>query len=363
MRFPEFLKDNGTIEFVSPSFSASREPYRSAFNESLKVWKAHGYHTILGPNTYVSNGIGISNTPKLCAKELMDAYVNSDSDVIISCGGGELMCEILSFMDFDVIKKSKPKWYLGYSDNTNFTFLLTTICDVASIYGPCAATFGMKPWHPALEHAYELFTGKRTSVENFDYYEIEGLKDEEHPFEPYNCTEKVDIKAYTPTGVEDVIAAGGACCAENDYQLTASVYMEGRLIGGCMDCLVNLLGTRFDHVSDFINKYKDDGIIWYLEACDLNVFSIRRAMWQMHEAGWFKYVKGFIFGRPYNGEDMFNLNHYEAVLPIACGVNHVPAIVDADVGHLPPQMPLVNGALAKVDYIDGSLKIDMDLVN
>ena len=49
-------------------------------------------------------------------------YINSSSDILISCGGGELMCETLEYVDFDKIKNSPPKWYLGYSDNTNFTF-------------------------------------------------------------------------------------------------------------------------------------------------------------------------------------------------------------------------------------------------
>ena len=47
-------------------------------------------------------------------------------DAIISCGGGELMCEILRYVDFERIAQAKPKWFMGYSDNTNLTFLLTT---------------------------------------------------------------------------------------------------------------------------------------------------------------------------------------------------------------------------------------------
>ena len=53
------------------------------------------------------------------------------------------MCETLDYVDFEKIMQAKPKWYMGFSDNTNFTFLLTTICDVASIYAPCAASFGL----------------------------------------------------------------------------------------------------------------------------------------------------------------------------------------------------------------------------
>ena len=49
------------------------------------------------------------------------------------------MCETMSHVDFERLKAAEPKWYLGYSDNTKMTYLLATICDTASVYGPCAA--------------------------------------------------------------------------------------------------------------------------------------------------------------------------------------------------------------------------------
>jgi len=135
--------------------------------------------------------------------------------------------------------------------------------------------------------------------------------------------------------------------------------MKGRLLGGCMDCLVNLLGTRFDHTKDFIERYKEDGIVWFLEACDLNVFSIRRAMWQMEEAGWFEHVKGFLIGRPLCfGQEMMGLDQYNAVLEVA-GRKNVPVIMDADIGHLPPMMPLIVGSYADITVRNNDLKIKM----
>ena len=48
---------------------------------------------------------------------------------------------------------------MGYSDNTNLLFLLATLCDTAGIYGPCAAAFGMEPWHESLKNSMEILTG------------------------------------------------------------------------------------------------------------------------------------------------------------------------------------------------------------
>ena len=109
-----------------------------------------------------------------------------------------------------------------------------------------------------------------------------------------------------------------------------------------------ILGTKYDKVKEFNSKYSDDGIIWFLESCDLNVFSIRRAMWQMDNAGWFENVKAFVIGRPLvYGQEMMGLDQYSAVIKTA-GRYNVPVIMDADLGHLPPAMPVISGAYAEV---------------
>ncbi len=350
MRYPEFLKENGTIGLVAPSFGCSMEPYYTAFENARRRWIEAGFGLELGPNCFAQDGIGISSTPENCGKELTEYYLSRDNDCLISCGGGELMCEILEFVDFEAIKQAPPKWFMGYSDNTNMTFLLTTLCDTAAVYGPCAGAFGMEPPHPALSDAMEVLMGRKKVLESYGKWEKEGIKDAEHPLAPYHCTEELAMKIYQPGWGEE-----GAEMNPTDH-----VEMEGRLIGGCMDCLVNLPGTRFDRVREFAEKYKDDGFIWFLESCDLNVFGIRRAMWQMEQAGWFNYVKGFLVGRPLcHGQELMGLDQYRAVLPYAARHN-VPVIMDADLGHLPPMMPLVSGAVAKISAKSDRLKMAVE---
>ena len=321
MRYPKFIEKGDTISFVSPSFSPASEEYRRlCFDNSLKLWKKKGFKTEVGFNAYVSKGVGISNTPQECARELMEYYVNQSGKAIISTSGGELMCEILPYLDFDEIKKAEPKWYMGFSDNTNFTFLLTTMCDVASIYGPNGGSFGMSKWHQYLEDSLDVLTGKNLVAHNYDFYETESLKNAEDPYAELNCTEETQIKCLIPNKKASVRTKN----IHGKVMLTDEATIEGRLLGGCIDCLVNLIGTKYDYVNRFINRYIDDGIIWYLEACDLNVFSIRRAMWQMEQAGWFRNAKGFIFGRPLNGSKIMNLDKIEAVLPYTCISHDAP---------------------------------------
>ena len=338
MRYPAFLKDKGRIGFIAPSFGAASEPYRTCFESALQKFEGLGYEIVKGPNVYEDKGLGKSNTPEKCAEEINAFFLEDVCDSIISCGGGETMCEDLDYVDFEGIAKAPPKWYMGYSDNTNLTFTLPTLCDTAAVYGPCAANFGMEEWHPSVQDALDLITGKKLVMENYDGWEKEKIKDEEQPLVPYNITEPFRMQVF-----------GG-----KDGKAEAS----GRLIGGCLDCLQVLCGTKYDRVREFAEKYKEDGILWFIESCDLNPMGIRRALWQLKAAGWFAHVKGFLIGRPLQFDAEFaGMNRINAVTGVLSEYN-VPIFMDVDLGHLPPMMPVISGAYTTARAEEGHLIIE-----
>ncbi|MBE5848460.1 MAG: LD-carboxypeptidase [Lachnospiraceae bacterium] len=336
MKYPAFLNPGGTIGFPAPSFGCVIEPYRTGFDTACAEFERMGYRTLKGPNCYEDCGVGISNTPEACGSELTEMYCAGDSDILISCGGGELMCEILDHVDFDAVKKATPKWFMGYSDNTNFTFTLATMCDTASVYGSNAPSFGPKPWHVSNTDAFDLLTGKALSFTGYPMWEKESLKTEENPLAQLNLTEKTVVKPYPGVTVD----------------------MKGRLLGGCLDCLINLCGTKYDHVAEWNKKYAGDGTLWFLESCDLNVIQIRRALWQLKHAGWFDSASGFLIGRPLHfDEDFMGIDRFSAVLSMLEDL-HVPILFDADIGHLPPRMPVVCGSLGHVWTHDGTYSVE-----
>ena len=338
MRIPKFLGEGGCLGFVAPSYGCNIEPYKSGFQNALEKFHQMGFQTDIGENCYAGEGIGISSTPEKCGKEINTYFTEKKVDALISCGGGELMCEILDDVDFEKLANAEPKWYMGYSDNTNLTFLLATLYDTASIYGPCAPAFGMEPWHMAISDAFGLLQGKKTEFANYPLWEKESKKDEEHPLEPYFVTEPFCVRRFPD---KDSV-------------------MAGRMLGGCLDCLGRLVGTKYDKVNEFAKRYGEDGILWYMEACDLNVMDIRRALWQLDHAGWFENVKGFLFGRPLcHGEEMFGLDQYHAVTDLL-GKYQVPVLMDLDIGHIPPMMPMVNGVFATVETKGNRVEIHYD---
>ena len=79
MLYPDFLVPGGTIGFVAPSFGCATEPYITGFKRAQERLKNMGLNINNGPNVYEAKGIGISNTPQLCGKEL--SHMNaSDSN-------------------------------------------------------------------------------------------------------------------------------------------------------------------------------------------------------------------------------------------------------------------------------------------
>jgi muramoyltetrapeptide carboxypeptidase LdcA involved in peptidoglycan recycling len=179
-----------------------------------------------------------------------------------------------------------------------------------------------------------------------------------HSFVPEKQT---DSTAFATAATEPVPATD-AKTTDRPAQLVPAekgenIHLEGRLIGGCMDCLVNLLGTSFDHVAEFNERYQNGKIIWFMEACDLNLMSIRRGIWQMKHAGWFQNLAGFLIGRPLCfGEEAFGIDQYRAVTDLLAEYG-VPVIMDMDIGHLPPMMPLIVGATAAVDVKGNEVSI------
>ena len=334
MKKINYLKEKGKISLVAPSFGCTTEPYKTRLVEAIKKLEEMGFTIDKGPNIFLANSPCRSNTPKKCAKEFMDAYL-SDSDAIISVGGGEVMNEILPYINFEKIKKTPHKFFMGFSDNTNLTYTLATISEIPTIYGPNACAYAF-PLKYDSKDALDLLLNKTNVIEGYPVWNRYPTKSE-NPLKENEYKEEKVIRPYP----------------KKDY-----LVMEGRLLGGCLDCLVNLCGTKFDKTKEYIEKYKDDGIIFFMEPCELNVVSIQRALFQLKQAGWFKYVKGFIFGRPLAcyKQKMFNISHYRAIKEHLKGFN-VPILMDADLGHFDPSMPIVTGVKAKVEYINKNIRI------
>jgi muramoyltetrapeptide carboxypeptidase LdcA involved in peptidoglycan recycling len=76
----------------------------------------------------------------------------------------------------------------------------------------------------------------------------------------------------------------------------------------------------------------------------------------MRECGWFRYCSGIIFGRPDGYKDTQDFALTDALRQGLDGLN-VPIIYDADIGHIPPQIQIVNGSMGEVEFADGKATV------
>ncbi|MBP5577499.1 MAG: LD-carboxypeptidase [Treponema sp.] len=352
MKIPKPLKSGSTIAITAPSFGCTTDPYLSRYREAVRLFEERGYKVVSGATVSKDDGLGISTSPRVAAAELMEFYLDPSIDAVISAGGGELMCETLSFIDFDRLKDAPAKWFMGYSDNTNFVFPLATLSGTAAIYGHCITGFG-KPWEQCEYDTLNILEGKCSTVRGYGKFELPDADERfgiTNPLSPYILTEKKTLRIFTPKNGSLVLS---------DIQ-DGEVRFEGILLGGCLDVLHNIAGTRFDGVRDFIAGAGN--VVWALESCDQSPLEIRRSLWHLKECGWFDTASGFIIGRPlsaFSGE-AFGVNKYNAVTDVL-GELGVPVVMDADLGHVPPSMPLVIGSPACVSAVGDDICVEMEL--
>ena len=159
----------------------------------------------------------------------------------------------------------------------------------------------------------------------------EETSDKENPKATYNLTKEVEWKNIT---------------GEKEISI------KGRSIGGCFDVLACLIGTKYDNVRNYIEKYKTDGIIWFLECYEMTSPEVTRKLWQMKNAGYFEHTEGIIFGRPLYLREDYEISFEEAVQDAIKDLK-IPIICGADIGHVPPQLAIVNGAILEITSKNG----------
>ena len=309
--------------------------------DNIKINKYHkasdnisgfGYNLNISKNINKSKR-GRSASAIIRAREFNEMISDKKTDFLLCASGGEFAVETLSYINFKNINKN-PKWIAGFSDPTSVLFPITTLCDIATIYGQNFSSFGMNELHESQEYFLETIKGNIPIEKSFSKYEDEYIE-RVTGTENYNLTKNV----YWRT-LDD-----------------KSVIIEGRIIGGCLDIIAELAGTKYDGTNKFIDKYKKDGIVWYFDNCELSMEEVIRLMWKFNELGYFKHVKAIIFGRFGQSESYLGYDVKSCLKDSVLSSLNVPIIFEADISHKSPCLTIINGSICHLEVKKGKAKL------
>jgi len=279
------------------------------------------------------------------ARDFTALWQRDDLRAIIPPWGGELLIEILPHLDFPALAaEPSPKWVLGYSDLSTLLFALTLKTGIATAHGANFMDL-IRDQVFGLTQDYLKFlaseAGGAFTQSSYPRFQIGFTPFEKQVDAPFLATEPVRWEIL-----------GGA----------QQVQLQGRLIGGCLDTLGPLVGTPFGDLPVFLRTHRADGVVLYLENCEFAPPGVARGLWQMRLAGWFDGLAGIVLGRS-NGPDKTGEHAYtyrDAVASVLSDLG-IPVILDADIGHRPPQILLINGALATITVQDGRAEVRQEL--
>ena len=336
MIYPKFIKKNDTIGIPSPSSGTNNiEKQNKLLNAKNKLEKL-GYKLILSKNIFKCEK-GRSASAIERANELNDMFKNKDINMLLCATGGDFLIEVLPYIDFNYIKEN-PKLIAGFSDPTGILYPLTTKYDIATIYGHNLSPLGMEKYHQSELDFLEIIKGILIEQKSYQKYE----KD---------CTPKT-------TGLEY-------------YNLTEEVYwhtldnnnvsVTGRIIGGCLDIIIELAGTKYDGINEFNERYQKDGIIWYFDNCELSMEETIRSLWHLSELNYFKYTKCIIFGRFGSNITTYEYDVKTCLEDSIVSKLNIPIIYDADITHKSPCMTIINGSIATININKGKAVISFKL--
>jgi muramoyltetrapeptide carboxypeptidase LdcA involved in peptidoglycan recycling len=337
MKIPTKLKEGCKIAVCTFS-SPVPLSFEKRFNECIKTLKSKGLNVDVDEN--VLSDVAIS---KQCIANSLNKYLCDDKyDAVIPPWGGGFALEVLPLLNWDVIAKSKPKWIFGFSDISTLTTALTSRVGWHTIH---SANLMQIAGNENCNYVKSLFDLLFNAAEG---YSFEQKSSSFHEFD-YPDYQSDPLSSYSLDTSSELIAIN------NNEQTT----LKGLLIGGCIDTLQLTIGSEFLSLE---NMRDSKDIIVYLENAELSPTQYKRALLSLKIKGVFSKCRCILIGR--NKFEYSNkcLGNEESILNEVFADLNIPVFGNLDIGHVSPNLTLVNGADADVSLVNNKIIINQVII-
>ncbi|UTV29043.1 S66 family peptidase [Photobacterium atrarenae] len=333
IRYPRPLAPGATIAVTA--FSAGvPEACHPRLEIVLAHLRAQGFQVIEG-GCLRENIKHVSAPKEVRARELMQFLCDDRIDALMPPWGGDFAMDLLPLLDFEQLAAVKPKWLIGFSDISTLQMALTTRLGWATAHTANLMQLHPEEREPLTRSVFDCLnqaTGEDVAQQSSTTYQVAG-----------------ESFADNPDAVLSLTAS--TCWQVLGDANTAKV--EGRLIGGCLDTLCHLAATPYFDLASFRRASSNDGVLLYFENAEMPPTVYLRTLLGLKYQGMFEGLNGIIIGRnAVSKAEGQGITSDEALCQALADLP-VPVIFDADIGHLPPNLTMINGAFAELSVADG----------
>jgi len=335
MQYPNPLISGSTIAVTAFS-SGVDSPLHLRLDIVLEYLRHLGFNVIEG-QCLRENVNHVSAPLKQRAIELMTFLMDDSIDAVMPPWGGEICMDLLPLLDFELLKTAKPKWLVGFSDVSTIAVALTAKLGWASVHSANLMQLHpdeVDPLTTALFTHLQSPKGHSFTQYASAQYQLTGRSFVDDPHSILTTTETTHWQVL----------------GDSDFAL-----FSGRLIGGCLDTLSHFVGSEYFDLTAFIQLYDEDGVIFYFENAEMLPTTLLRCLLGMKYKGLFSQLNGILIGRNAVLDNQDKCITGMDAFDQALGDLGIPIIFNVDIGHLPPNLTLINGALAQVSLSQGNI--------
>ena len=330
LHFPAPLRPGDLIAVTAPS-SGVPAPLHARLDRVIAHLRARGYRVVEG-RCLRADHKHVSAPAAERAAELMGFLRDPAVAAVMPPWGGELATELLELIDFEALRALPPKWFTGFSDLSTLQLPLALLSGWASAHA--SNLMELQPGQDGLLDLLAADLATPFAQQAAARYQLAGADWAETVDAPYCLSEPVRW-----------------CRLDGSER---PLQLSGRLIGGCIDTIAWLAGTPYGDLPGFVRAAGGEGVLLCLENCDQTPPALARSLWSLRRQGWFDGLAGLLIGRNSGPEpaaaDAFG---YRDALRSALGDLACPVLIDLDIGHRPPRLTLINGALATLQFEGG----------
>jgi muramoyltetrapeptide carboxypeptidase len=319
---PFALEPGQTIGIVSPSWFGGRLYERRA-NRGIAQLERLGYRVRVGQYAFENDGWVSASVDKRVA-DIHAMFGNPDVRAIFATIGGDHSSHLLPYLDWNLIRQN-PKIFMGFSDITVLNNAINRETGLVTFNGPALMT----EW------------AEFPDMPDYSRNSVLGMITRPEP-----CGLVSPASSWTEefldweTGADETRPRKQT--ASSGWQWLREGVAKGPLVGGCLESLQHLRGTRW---------WPDlEGAILFLETSEERPSppKVDGLLMDLENMGELNKIAGLIVARPYGYSDTDRVVLHQVIIDRTSKWS-IPVLADVDAGHTSPILTLPIGCMVRLD--------------